>query len=143
MKTMKYIATVLMLLSMTSCELERLDYTEISPENFFKTETDLKLAVNSLYYDFKPGDFKAVYSADYMGYQVIGDMTTDVLWCCWAWESDELYFQQWYATVGGSIQNHAYSNFERHILLPSDGEDKQKSAGRPVPHPKWRRHADV
>ena len=52
MKTMKYIATVLMLLSMTSCELERLDYTEISPENFFKTETDLKLAVNSLYYDF-------------------------------------------------------------------------------------------
>ena len=31
MKTMKYIATVLMLLSMTSCELERLDYTEISP----------------------------------------------------------------------------------------------------------------
>lgn len=85
MKTMKYIATVLMLLSMTSCELERLDYTEISPENFFKTETDLKLAVNSLYYDFNPGDFKAVYSADYMGYQVIGDMTTDVLWCCWAW----------------------------------------------------------
>ena len=63
MKTMKYIATVLMLLSMTSCELERLDYTEISPENFFKTETDLKLAVNSLYYDFNPGDFKAVYSA--------------------------------------------------------------------------------
>ena len=92
MKTMKYIATALMLLSMTSCELERLDYTEISPENFFKTETDLKLAVNSLYYDFNPGDFKAVYSADYMGYQVIGDMTTDVLWCCWAWESDELYF---------------------------------------------------
>ena len=88
MKTMKYIATALMLLSMTSCELERLDYTEISPENFFKTETDLKLAVNSLYYDFNPGDFKAVYSADYMGYQVIGDMTTDVLWCCWAWESD-------------------------------------------------------
>ena len=80
MKTMKYIATALMLLSMTSCELERLDYTEISPENFFKTETDLKLAVNSLYYDFNPGDFKAVYSADYMGYQVIGDMTTDVLW---------------------------------------------------------------
>ena len=28
MKTMKYIATALMLLSMTSCELERLDYTE-------------------------------------------------------------------------------------------------------------------
>ena len=99
MKTMKYIATVLMLLSMTSCELERLDYTEISPENFFKTETDLKLAVNSLYYDFNPGDFKAVYSADYMGYQVIGDMTTDVLWCCWAWESDELYFQQWYLSL--------------------------------------------
>lgn len=35
MKTMKYIATALMLFSMTSCELERLDYTEISPENFF------------------------------------------------------------------------------------------------------------
>ena len=132
MKTMKYIATVLMLLSMTSCELERLDYTEISPENFFKTETDLKLAVNSLYYDFNPGDFKAVYSADYMGYQVIGDMTTDVLWCCWAWESDELYFQQWYATVGGSIQNHAYSNFERYNFLSKARNTIRRIENSPV-----------
>lgn len=132
MKTMKYIATALMLLSMTSCELERLDYTEISPENFFKTETDLKLAVNSLYYDFNPGDFKAVYSADYMGYQVIGDMTTDVLWCCWAWESDELYFQQWYATVGGSIQNHAYSNFERYNFLSKARNTIRRIENSPV-----------
>ena len=101
MKTMKYIATVLMLLSMTSCELERLDYTEISPENFFKTETDLKLAVNSLYYDFNPGDFKAVYSADYMGYQVIGDMTTDVLLVLLGRGSQMNFISnQWYATVG-------------------------------------------
>ena len=132
MKTMKYIATVLMLFSMTSCELERLDYTEISPENFFKTETDLKLAVNSLYYDFNPGDFKSVYSADYSGYQIIGDMTTDVLWSCWAWESDELYFQQWYATVGGSIQNHAYSNFERYNFLSKARNTIRRIENSPV-----------
>lgn len=117
MKTIKYIAATLMLLSATSCELERLDYTEISPETFPKTETDLKLAVNALYYDFNPGGWDGVYAADYTGYQVISDMTTDVLWSCWAWESDELYFQQWYATVGGDIQNHAYKNFERYNYL--------------------------
>lgn len=116
---MKYIAAAFMLLSVASCELERLDYTEIYPENYFKTENDLKLAVNSLYYDFAPGTWsgEAIYSADYSGYQVIGDMTTDVLWSSWAWESDELYFQQWYATVGGAIQNHAYQNFAHYNYL--------------------------
>lgn len=132
MKTIKYVAATLLMLSVTSCELERLDYTEISPDNFFKTETDLKLAVNSLYYDFNPGDFKSVYSADYSGYQIIGDMTTDVLWSCWAWESDELYFQQWYATVGGDIQNHAYSNFERYNYLSKARNTIRRIEASPV-----------
>lgn len=104
-------------LVITSCELEREDYTEISPETFPQTENDLKLAVNALYYDFDCGNWTGVYAAGYNGYQVKSDMTTDVLWSCWAWESDELYFQQWYATVGGDIQNHNYENFAHYNFL--------------------------
>lgn len=107
----------MMLLTITSCELERTDFTEISPETFPKTETDLRLAVNALYYDFDCGNWTGVYSAGYNGYQVKSDMTTDALWSCWAWESDELYFQQWYATVGGDIQNHNYENFAHYNFL--------------------------
>lgn len=76
----------------TSCmDLEREDYTEISPDNFFNTETDLRLAVDALHYDFNAGDWNGIYRADYSGYQVMSDLTTDVMWCNWGWESDEYY----------------------------------------------------
>lgn len=43
-----------LLFLLTGCiELNREDFTEIYPDNFFKTETDLKLAVDGLYYDLE------------------------------------------------------------------------------------------
>lgn len=48
------------------------------------------------------------------------------------WESDELYFQQWYATVGGSIQNHAYSNFERYNFLSKARNTIRRIENSPV-----------
>lgn len=117
MSAIKYITTACLLLVISSCELERLDYTEIYPENFFKTENDLKLAVNFLYYDFNPGDFKGVYSAGYDGYQVMSDLTTDALWCSWGWESDEYYYHQWYATMGGNLADDISIAFARYNYL--------------------------
>ena len=39
-----------LLFLLTGCmDLEREDFTEIYPDNFFKTETDLKLAVDGRY----------------------------------------------------------------------------------------------
>ena len=40
---------ICMSLGLASCTLEREDYTEISPDTFPQTETDLKLAVNQLW----------------------------------------------------------------------------------------------
>ena len=118
---MKYINLISLFagvaLSMSSCmDLEREDFTEISPDNFFKTETDLKLAVDALHYDFNTGDWNGVYRADYSDYQVISDMTTDVLWCNWGWEADEYHFQQWTGTTG-SIQNHFWNVFSHYNYL--------------------------
>ncbi|MDR0894649.1 MAG: RagB/SusD family nutrient uptake outer membrane protein [Prevotellaceae bacterium] len=107
MKAIKYIAIAsLLMLTVNSCTLEREEYSEIYPENFFLTETDLTLAVNALYYDFSPGLWGAssVYTADYNGYQTISDLSTDAGWCDWGWESDDLYYQQWTATVGLATQ---------------------------------------
>ena len=112
-----YIAVAAMLL--TACSLDREDYTEISPENFPQTENDLRLAVNALMYDFGTGYWngEGIFCAGYGGYQVMSDMTTDALWSCWGWESDELYYQQWTSTMTGDLQNHVYQNFAHYQYL--------------------------
>lgn len=106
-------------LSFVSCTLEREDYTEITPDNFMKTESDLRLAANSLYYEFGSGYWngEGIYGAGYGGYQVVSDMTTDVLWTSWGWESDDLYYQQWHAAVTGDIANHCWQNFAHYQFL--------------------------
>lgn len=119
MKASRYIIAALCALSLTSCSLDREDYTEISPDNFPKTEKDLRLDVNALYYEFCTGYWngEAIYSPNYGGYQVISDMSTGDLWSCWGWESDNLYYQQWFASVTGDLQNHCYQNFAHYQFL--------------------------
>lgn len=119
MKAKIYIMAALCTLALTGCDLEREDYTEISPDNFPKTEKDLRLNVNSLYYEFSTGYWngEAIYGANYGGYQVISDMSSGDLWSCWGWESDNLYYQQWFASVTGDIQNHCYQNFAHYQFL--------------------------
>jgi hypothetical protein len=115
----KTIFAICIVLGLVSCDLEREDFTEISPETFPKTESDLRLAVNALYYEFGSGYWngEGIYGAGYGGYQVLSDMTTDALWSGWGWESDDLYYQQWFATVTGDIQNHCYQNFAHYQFL--------------------------
>ena len=106
-------------LGLVSCSLEREDYTEISPDNFPKTENDLRLAVNALMYEFGTGYWngEAIYSPNYGGYQVMSDMSTDALWSCWGWESDDLYYQQWTSTMTGGVANYNYQNFAHYQFL--------------------------
>lgn len=117
MKTFKYLLPCLLALALSSCELDRLDYTEISEDSFPQNENDCKLLVNYLYYDFNTGWWDGVYAADYGGYQILSDMTTDVAWTCWAWESDEMYYHQWYATMNGNFQNNIWDCFSRYNYL--------------------------
>lgn len=101
----------------TSCmDLEREDFTEISPDNFFKTETDLRLAVDALYYTFNSGDWNGVYRADYSGYQVMSDMTTDNMWSNWGWDSDAYYFHQWTGTTG-QVQDEFWNAFSLYNFM--------------------------
>ena len=120
MKRIKYLFTIAIVSGLVlSCQLERADYTEISTDSFPKTEQDLRLAVNALCYEFCTGYWsgEAIYGANYGGYQVISDMTTDALWSCWGWESDNLYYHQWFATITGDIQTHCYQNFGHYQFL--------------------------
>ena len=112
----KIIIIISIVFGFISCDLEREDYTEISPETFPKTENDLRLALNALYYDFL-ADWNCVYSANYGGYQVMSDMSTDALWSCWGWESDDLYYHQWTATMTGGVANYVYNNFSHYQFL--------------------------
>ncbi len=106
-------------LALSACSLEREDYTEISPDNFPKTANDLQLTVNGLMYEFGTGYWngEAIYGANYGGYQVMSDMTTDALWSCWGWDSDDLYYQQWTPTMSGGVANYVYQNFAHYQFL--------------------------
>jgi len=115
----KIIFALSIMFGLTACTLEREDYTEISPETFPKTENDLRLAANALYYEFVTGNWDggAIFSAGYGGYQVMSDMTTDALWSCWGWDSDDLFYQQWTSTMTGSVANYVYQNFAHYQYL--------------------------
>lgn len=116
-----FLATILavFVLALSSCNLYREDYTEISVDDFPKTENDLKLAVNALMYEFGTGYWngESIYGANYQGYQVMSDMTTDVLWSCWGWESDVLYYQQWKDNNTSSISGYFYNAFAHYQFL--------------------------
>ena len=121
-----------LILASTSCtDLEREDFTEISPDNFFKTETDLKLAVDGLHYDFNTGDWNGVYTPDYNGYQTVSDMTTDVMWSGWGWQADEYYFHQWDAT-NGNIQSNFWNMFKHYNYLSKARNTIRRIEASPV-----------
>lgn len=119
MKTNSLIYTLLLAFTFSSCQLTREDYTEISPDNFPKTENDLRLTVNALMYEFGTGYWngEAIFSAGYGGYQVMSDMTTDVLWSCWGWESDIEYYQQWKDNSTSSLSGYFYNAFAHYQFL--------------------------
>ncbi len=119
MKKYSFIVFALCSILLASCELYREDYTEISQESFPKTENDLKLMVNALMYEFGTGywEGQSIFSAGYNGYQVMSDMTSDVLWSCWGWESDVEYYQQWKDNSTSSISGYFDQAFAHYQFL--------------------------
>lgn len=124
-------------MALASCTLEREDYTEISPDNFPLTENDLKLAVNSLYYEFTTGTWsgEAIFGSDQNGYQVVSDMTTDLLWSCWGWGWDELHYHQWFPTIGGTTQSQAYNAFAHYRFLSKARNTIRRIEASTAPEP--------
>jgi hypothetical protein len=65
-------------------ELERKDYNQIYPENFFKNESDVSAAVNAVYNSFRCDSYGGgVYKHGRSGYQIFTEVTTDIMDCQW------------------------------------------------------------
>ena len=85
MKKILIIPILILVVLIHGCTLERLEYNKITPDNFYKTENDAKLAVAALYYNsitkrgtWDPGFF--VQSVNSL--QVITDIAAgDVMMC--------------------------------------------------------------
>ena len=93
-KIIKYIVVVIVLLSAASCELERENYTEIYPDNFYKNETDIILAVNDLYSPFITY-WGNLYCANYSGYPTFSELTTDAYWSNYGGSYDDVRLHKW------------------------------------------------
>lgn len=80
MKT-KFITAIIfsLLIVNQGCELNNIEFSKITPENFYKTEKDAKLAVASLYSSSLTGGF---FNQDpYSSAIVVADESTDILTC--------------------------------------------------------------
>lgn len=68
-----------------SCSLERVDYTQIYPENFYKNEADVKAAVTAAYHKFHVNTHGGggIYSCGRGGVNIFTEMCTDVMDCQW------------------------------------------------------------
>lgn len=101
-----YVALSLFTLSaMSSCTLDREDYTEITPDQVYKTEKDLQLMVNGLYTQFQAYTWMTTYDLSEMS---AGTLRT-------SWGDAERYFQQWTRTVG--MQSLAWTEFSWYKYL--------------------------
>lgn len=101
-----YVTLSLLTLSfLSSCTLDREDYTEITPDQVYKTEKDLKLMVNGLYTQFQAYTWMTTYDLSEMS---AGTLRT-------SWGDSERYFQQWTRTVG--MQSLAWTEFSWYKYL--------------------------
>lgn len=83
MKKRLFLYTLLTCLLM-GCELERMDYSIISPEIFLKNEEDAKYLVTACYNDMKDKGDAGFWSCyDGNSFLLTPEMTTDILTCNW------------------------------------------------------------
>lgn len=84
MKHLKLIYTLLAaslsLSAMQSCaDLDPVDYSEINPSNFPKTEEDIKALVLSCYYPLRPNWWDGIFTPSERGVMMLNDAMTGVL----------------------------------------------------------------
>lgn len=134
MKAIKYIVALCVITASVGCKgLKREDYTQIYEEDFFQTETDLKLAVNGLYNPFGCGyGYGSMFNPGMPGYQQASDMTTDLAWCSWGADWDELHFMQWNATTSSLSAPGINAIFARYSNLSTERNTILKIKKSPV-----------
>lgn len=85
----QYIKTYLVLIALfgaclSSCvDLKSLDYSEINPSNFPKSEEDLKALVLSCYYPLRGSWFNGIHTTSERGVMFVNDATTEILTGTW------------------------------------------------------------
>ena len=83
MKRFKFIYSVLLgitcLGTMNSCDLTPVDYSEINPTTFPKTEEDIAALVMSCYYPLRGNWWDGIYSPSENGVMFLNDCTTGIL----------------------------------------------------------------
>lgn len=61
------------------CDLDPVDYSDINPSNFPKTEADIESVVNSCYYSVRSSWFDGLFSTSERGVMPVNDLTTEIL----------------------------------------------------------------
>lgn len=124
MKTIINYLSIGALFILLGCDLEREDYDKIFPENFYKTEADVKAATTAAYSVFSIDSYSGVvYSHGRDGINIFTEMATDVMDCQWgdngSWESFHLHSWTANGSIGPFAKFPEYKNISkmRNIIL--------------------------
>ena len=82
-KFCKLFSIIICTLFYSCVELTPLDYSEINPSNFPKTEEDLKALVLSCYYPLRGDWWNGIHTTSERGVMFINDATTEILTNTW------------------------------------------------------------
>lgn len=114
----KYISILILLIFIQSCTLEKEEYNKITPENFYKTEKDARLAIAALYYNSvtKVGDWDGgLFVQNINSVQMITDISAgDMMMCSYGAQPwDFLKNQEWTENNGHATEN--FFHYYNHI----------------------------
>ena len=76
---------------LSGCDLQRIEYDKIFPENFYKNEADIRSAVTAAYNTYRINTWHdGIYGSGKSGLNIYPEVTTDVMDCQWgdggSWE---------------------------------------------------------
>lgn len=104
MKKIHYILSLILLISFSSCTLERDDFEKLEESQFYKNEKDCKAAIANLY-SFLGGSNGGWVNGIRVGGFIFSEMATDIMDCYWNWNElqEHTYTPSWatsYANAG-------------------------------------------
>jgi hypothetical protein len=114
----KLIPILIFIFLIQSCTLEKEEFNKITPENFYKTEKDARLAIAALYYNSitKVGDWDpGLFVQNINSVQIVSDISAgDMMMCSYGAQPwDFLKNQEWTENNGYATNN--FFRYYNHI----------------------------
>ncbi|MCT4588166.1 MAG: RagB/SusD family nutrient uptake outer membrane protein [Carboxylicivirga sp.] len=132
MKNVIKFALLFLVVINLSCELERVSYNEIAPEDFFRNEDDINKALTALYYPFT-GGWGQTYCMDQYSYVLVSEVSAGIMTSRWVDQDYRKYDgHDWFPDSQGWVGTFLNNSYSRYNQLTAIENTIQKIKESPV-----------